>query len=118
MKFFIPAAKDKAQEQNVYEGTRTFLSQELGATFTDRKVFSLRYRHEGKDYYAEVGKLHSLNGEHVIAILYEDLRSLYHVCTPNRGVLRGMSILVGQHEVKEAVDFDREDPIESDEFAN
>jgi hypothetical protein len=118
MKFFIPAAKDKAQEKNVYEGTRKFLSQELGAAFTDRKVFSLRYRHDGKDYYAEVGKLHSLNQEPVIAILYEDMRSLYHVCTPNRGVIRGMSILVGGHEVREATDFDREDTIESNEFAN
>jgi hypothetical protein len=117
MKFFIPAAKDEAQEQNVYEGIRKFLTQELGAAFTDRKVFSLRYRHDGKDYYAEVGKPHSLNGEPVIAILYEDLRKLYHVCTPNRGVLRDISILVGQHEVETATDFDRE-PIESNELEN
>jgi hypothetical protein len=117
MKFFIPAAKDKEQEQNVYQGIRKFLSEELGAVFTDRKVFSLRYRHDGKDYYAEVGKTHSLNGEPVIAILYEELRKLYHVCTTNRGVLRGGSILVGQHEVREVLDFDRE-PIETSEYEN
>src|SRR5688572_4825773 len=112
MRFFIPVAKDKEQERNVYEGIRKFLSEELGAVFSDRKVFSLKYRHDGKDYYAEVGKVHPLNGEHVIAILYEELRRLYHVCTPNRGVLRGMSILVGLHEVEAAIDFDRDDPIE------
>ena len=108
MKFFIPYAKDKEQEQNVYEGTRKFLSEELGAEFTDRKIFSLRYHHDGKSYYAAVGKEHALNGEPVIAILYEDMRKLYHVCTPNRGVLRGMSILVGSNEVEEVVDFDSE----------
>src|SRR5437870_10009344 len=107
MKFFIPFAKDQDQERNVYDGIRKFLSQELGAAFTDRKVFSLRYHHEGKSYYAEVGKEHSLNKEPVIAILYEDLRKLYHVCTPNRGVVRGMSILVGWNEVDEVYDFDR-----------
>jgi hypothetical protein len=108
MKFFIPYAKDKEQEQNVYDATRKFLSEELGAEFTDRKIFSLRYHHDGKSYYAEVGKEHGLNGEPVIAILYEDMRKLYHVCTPNRGVARGMSILVGSHEVEEVVDFDKE----------
>jgi hypothetical protein len=108
MKFFIPFAKDKEQEQDVYEGIRKFLSQELGAVLTDRKIFSLRYHHDGKSYYAEVGKNHALNGEPVIAILYEDMRKLYHVCTPNRGVLRDMSILVGSHEVEEVVNFDKE----------
>jgi hypothetical protein len=80
----------------------------LGAEFTGRKIFSLRYHHDGKSYYAEVGKEHALNGETVIAILYEEMRKLYHVCTPNRGVARGMSILVGSHEVEQVVDFDKE----------
>ena len=106
MRFFIPFAKDEDQERSVYDGIRKFLSQELGAVFTDRRVFSLRYHHDGKHYYAEVGKEHALNKEPVIAILYEDLRKLYHVCTPNRGVVRDMSILVGAGNVEEVVDFD------------
>jgi hypothetical protein len=113
MKFFIPFAKDEAQEQDVYGGIHKFLSQELGAVFTDRRVFSLRYHHDGKKYYAEVGKEHSLNKEPVIAILYEDLRKLYHVCTPSRGVVRGMSILVGAAEVEEVVDFDKNESSDS-----
>jgi hypothetical protein len=109
MNFFIPFTKDKQREQEVYEGIKKFLTQELGANFTDRKVFSLHYHHNGKDYYAEVGKKHLLNGEPVIAILYEDIRKLYHVCTPNRGVRGGGSILVGSDEVEEVVDFDKEE---------
>jgi hypothetical protein len=94
------------QEQHVYDGIKKFLSEELGAVFSDRQISSLTYVHEGKDYYAEVGKTHALNGERVIAILYEDARELYHVCTPNRGVARGISILVGLNDVRFARDFD------------
>ncbi|HET8669686.1 MAG TPA: hypothetical protein VFM05_03380 [Candidatus Saccharimonadales bacterium] len=106
MEFFIPAAKDAEQEQHVYDGIKKFLSEELGAVFSNRKVFSLTYVHEGKDYYAEVGKPHALNGETVVAILYEPARGLYHVCTLSRGVARGMSILVGLNDVRSATDFD------------
>ena len=106
MKFYIPNAEDEEQAMQIYDGIRKFLSEQLGADFSNRRVFRLCYRHEGKDYEAEVGRRISLNGELVIAILYEDLRRLYHVCTPNRGVLRGISILVGVNEVVEAQDFE------------
>ena len=108
MKFFIPFAQDKEQEESVYKDIKDFLSEELGAVFTDRKVFTLRYHHDGKKYYAEVGKEHSLNGEPVIAILYEKMRNLYHVCTPSRGVAGGESILVGSNLVEEVSDFETE----------
>ena len=101
----------------MYDGTKKFLSEEMGAVFSDRRVFSLEYRHDGKDYDAEIGKRHGYS-EIVIAILYEDLRQLYHVCTPNRGVLRGMSILVGSNEVRAAQDFEREEVTEAGDLEN
>ncbi len=101
MKFFIPHAKDAEEERRVYEGIKTFLTKELGAEFTDSKIRSLRYVHEGRKYHAVVGQPHDLNGEPVIAILYDRSRNLYHVCTPNRGVLRDMSILVGSGSVSD-----------------
>lgn len=108
MKFFIPAAEDKEQEDRVYSAIKEFLGTELGADFDDRRVFILRYVHDVKEYYAEVGKPHALNGEPVVAILHEPSRRLYHVCTTNRGVVRGMSILVGEHDVRSCEDFERE----------
>ena len=107
MKFFIPFAKDEKQEQEVYSGIKQFVSEELGATISDRHIYSLEYVHEGNSYYAEVGKSHALNGEPVIAILYEELRDLYHVCTTNRGVVRGVPILAGAHSVKSVTHFDQ-----------
>ena len=106
MKFFIPAAKDKEQEEHVYDSIKNFLKKELGAIMSERRIYSLSYTHNGKRLYAEVGKKDEIEKDVVIAILYEDTRNLYHVCTPNRGVLRGMSILVGAHDVSSAIDFD------------
>jgi len=106
MKFFIPLAEDKDQEARVYESIKKFLKDELGTVASGRKVFSLHYKHNGKNYMAEVGKDEEPDGELVIAILYEEQRNLYHVCTPNRGVARGMSILVGAHDVLSVTDFD------------
>ena len=105
MKFFIPLAEDKEQETRVYKSIKEFLKKELGAEASDRKIFSLHYKHNGKNYSAEVGKNEEPDGELVIAILYEELRNLYHVCTPNRGVARGMSILVGGHDILSVTDF-------------
>lgn len=108
VKFFIPAAKDKAQEQGVYASIKEFLGKELGAVFDQRRVFNMHYVHNGKKYVAEVGKQDFSNGEPIVAILHEPARNLYHVCTTNRGVVRGMSILVGAGSVKSCEDFEPE----------
>jgi hypothetical protein len=105
MEFFIPYAKDAEQQTEVYEGIRKFVSESMGADLSPRRIFSLTYRHEGKNYHAEVGQTHSLNGEPVIAILYEQMRDLYYVCTPNRGVLGDIPILAGAWCVERSVDF-------------
>ena len=105
MKFFIPAAMDDANAEQIYSAIRQFLDQELGAAFSHDRIFRLGYVDERKEYRAQVGKLHPLNSEPVVAILFEPLRSLYHVCTTNRGVTRGMSILVGAHETRFREDF-------------
>ena len=108
MKFFIPAASGPEQTASIYESIKQFLGEELGAVFADRKVHRLGWMHDGKAYTAEVGQETSVNREPVIAILFEPARDLYHVCTPNRGVLRGMSILAGGHSVTMVSDFEAE----------
>lgn len=104
--FFIPFAKDKEEEESVYQSIKDFLGKELGAAFSTRKVRMVRFVHDGNRCGAEVGRPQAVTGEPVIAILYEPARHLYHVCTASRGVVRGMSILVGENEVRECHDFD------------
>jgi hypothetical protein len=106
MEFFIPSAEDGAQAERVYAATKKFLSEGLGAVFTEERYFKIRYEHNGEEHDAEVGQPHYVNGEPVVAILYDRRFHIYHVCTLNRGVARGMSILVGANGVRQAVLFD------------
>lgn len=110
MEFFIPNAKDEEQAERVYAATKEFLSRELGAVFTETRYFSIRYEHNGEEHYAEVGRPHYVNGEPVVAIIYDRKFRIYHFCTLNRGVRRGMSILVGADGVREAALFDGQEP--------
>src|SRR6266571_2400387 len=103
MKFFVPHAKGNEQEQRVYDAIKTFAGETLGWDVSDRKIFSIRYKHDGKDYYAEVGQTEKVEGEEVVAILESNT---YLVCTTNRGVARGMPILVGKEEAYIIKDFD------------
>lgn len=106
MKFFIPHAKDKTQEANVYDATKKFAKKTTEWDIEDDKIFSVRYVHNGKNYYSEVGKVETYEGEEVIAILKSNT---YLICTPNRGVIRGMPILVGFNEAIEVIHFDKEE---------
>jgi len=106
MKFFIPAADNEEQEKKVYQSIKGHITSGAPGTISERMIFSLNYMHDGTNYQAEVGKAEKPNGELVIAILYDETRDLYHVCTPNRGVVRGGPIMVGAHDVLSVTDFD------------
>jgi hypothetical protein len=106
MKFFIPSAKDSAQVNEVYEGTRKFVGQQMAATLSPRKIYRLEFVHEGKACTATVGETFERLHEPVIAILFDASRNLYLICTPNRGVLRGEPYLAGSSEIRSVEDFD------------
>ncbi len=102
IKFFIPKAKDDAQTQEVWKCVKRFAEETLDWEVSDRRIFSIAYQKHGKDYCVEVGKPDPRNGELVIAIL-ESIT--YLVCTPNRGVLRGMPLLIAESELTDITDF-------------
>lgn len=104
-KFFIPKAKDADQAEEVWESVKKFAEKNLGWDISDRRIFSITYHKHGENYYVEIGKPDPRNGELVIAILDS---VTYLVCTPNRGVLRGIPILVDGSELTEVTDFPRE----------
>lgn len=95
MNAIMPLAESEEQVARVGTDIRESLAKELGVTFDDRQVQSLRYDHGRRAYHADVGQAHPLNGEPVIAILYERERDLYHIVTPSRGAVNGTPILVG-----------------------
>ena len=102
MKFFVPEAENETEALSVWKATRKFAEETLGWKVSERRIFSISYRHDGKKYYVEVGKPDPRIREIVLVILESDT---YLVCTPNRGVLRGMPILVGRNEAEKIRDF-------------
>jgi hypothetical protein len=113
MQFFLPHASNEQIAEQSLEGIRRFVSENMtSSSLTERRIFRIRYRHDGFIYEAEVGKRERRTksrddratnpefvGEEVIAIL--DAEGLLFVCTPSRGVLGGLPILVGRHAVLE-----------------
>src|SRR5436309_10255656 len=97
----IPTAAGEETSVQIQADIRQLLTKELGPVFDDRQVQSLRYDQNRSSYQAAVGRKHPLNGELVLAILYEHGRDLYHVCTASRGSVGGAAILVGGWNVAE-----------------
>ncbi|MDD2361942.1 MAG: hypothetical protein PHH84_03140 [Oscillospiraceae bacterium] len=95
MKFFIPAANDVEQANNVYLAIKEFAKDNTSWSIEDDRIYCLKYRHSGKDYYAIVGEHENRTGDLVLAILKSNT---YLICTINRGGVRGEPILVGYNE--------------------
>ena len=94
MKFFVPAAKDHTEAEQVYEAIEKFNN----APRQLRRIAALAWQHNGQKYSCEVGAeaptYYGTGSEPVVAIL--DCDQVFKVCTTSRGVVRGESILVGK----------------------
>ncbi len=106
MKFFVPGAKDAAQAEEIYEGIRKFNREQMQATLSPRRIHSVAGVHDGKAFTATVGEPFERLREVVVAILLDTSRSLFFICTPNRGAVRGEPYLSGANEIRGAEDFE------------
>ena len=104
MKFFIPDVEDVDEAEKIYDAIKKFAKMTLGWDVTDRRIFKISYRHNGNYYDAEVGKILKVNREEVIAILESNA---YLICTPTRGVIRDMPLLVGGDSAISVTDFEK-----------
>ncbi|MHC4084969.1 MAG: hypothetical protein ACYSWZ_09925 [Planctomycetota bacterium] len=105
MKFFIPDIEDKEDENKLYDTIKEFAKKTTGRDIKDRKIYYIKWRHGREDCEARVGETQMRTGEMVMAILETNV--IFLVCTPNRGVKRGMPILVGKEEIVSIIDFNR-----------
>jgi hypothetical protein len=103
--FFIPAASDAAQAEEVYEATR----KHVGGLKGGPRIRALTWHHDGQARSAEVGSpmptYYAPNGEQVVAIY--DGGPFYLVCSANRGVIHGGPVMAGK-EGSQASYFDTE----------
>ena len=101
--FFVPAAKDNAEAEQVYEAFRAFVNAPEGGP----RIYSLNWQHNGQHQFCEVGQpmpnYFQTGGEPVLAIF--DCGNHYKICTPNRGGVRGEPILAGKDHMSNATTF-------------
>jgi hypothetical protein len=92
--FFVPYAEDTAQSERVWQATKTFM-EDQGHKVHERRIFSIRYHHNGKECFDKVGVTDRYGLEEILVLLETD--SVYLCCTKNRGVIRGEPILIGKN---------------------
>jgi hypothetical protein len=103
MRFFTPLTEEADKTEQVLNKVRTSAASTTGWTVTDRRIFRIAFRHNGKDLVDEVGKPDPSNGEVVIAILESNA---FLVCTHSRGVDWGTPLLVGHDDAYSIADFE------------
>lgn len=103
MKFFVADQNDPEKAEQLYQATKKFAAQTMGWAIGDRRIRSIAFVDQGKRVRASVGQREPCEGGLVIAILESNT---YLICTPDRGVLRGMPLMIGKGEVSEVEDFE------------
>ena len=48
MKFFIPQKEDEVQTNMVWQATKKFAEKTLNWKVSDRRIFSMAYKHNGR----------------------------------------------------------------------
>lgn len=103
--FHVPGAEEmEMTHEEVYEAIVQFAEESHGAEVSDDRIKGICYRvsdpEDDKDLYdIKVGDVHPIKDESVEAILRDELRDCYLVCTPTRGVTEGRPILVDDERI-------------------
>ena len=85
MRFFVPSANDVRHSEDLYKTLRDRVAQSSGGV-TDRRIYHLKFEHEGKRQTAVVGSdSHGLGKGPVLAI-FEGLNGCFYVCTQDKSV--------------------------------
>lgn len=105
MKFFVPAAENDEQAEQVLASVAKFVGAALPPP--GQRLRSISYSHNGRDFTVTVGEpipaYYEEHGEPVVCIF--DGAPLM-ICLPNRGVIRGDPIYVGHDSVRRSEYFD------------
>jgi hypothetical protein len=109
--FRVPGAnKTDATDEELYEAIVKFAEQSFGE-ISEERIEGIRFRERDPKYEqdiidVDVGDVFPISGEPVEAILFDESRDLYLVCTPTRGVAGGAPILVGSNKIQDIRYFD------------
>jgi hypothetical protein len=90
--FFIPYAQGPEEAERVWQATVTFVETQGARVRRDRRIFAVRYVHEGQEIVDVVGEKDASTGEEVLVILLSEPPGPLLICTASRGVARGEPI--------------------------
>jgi len=105
--FQVHGAEDDEEAEEVWQGTRQWVEENRGKV-TDKRIYSIRY-YDGDDdttHEVSIGDPVPHVGEPAVAIYESEAKDMHLICTPNRGVIRGMPVMVGNHDVRSVTEFD------------
>jgi hypothetical protein len=104
MRFFVPSACERQHAEEAYQNIREQLATLVGP-ITDKRIYRLKYNHNGHSQSALVGSdRHSFGNEPVIAI-FEGRDGIYYVCTQKNDAYETEPHPVQGSAVIEAEDF-------------
>lgn len=110
--FFVPIAEEMDEtDEELLEAITMFLEDQSFGPFSEDRIESIEYmdpesRFDFDEVEANVGDMLRTTGERVEAILYDEDRDEYLICTPNRGVTEGLPVVVDEDKVEEVFYFD------------
>jgi len=107
MKFFVPYAWDAASAEQIWAGTRLYLS-ELGLRTTRRRIRALACEIRGKDHFLAVGGDTPDGDDFVLIILESDWLGIYYVCTAGRVMADDIHYPLSLDENWRVIDFAEE----------
>jgi hypothetical protein len=104
MEFFVPHASDNVEAESVLNSICSFINAQV----PEKRIHKVSYTHNGIKMSATVGEdvdqYYKETDSRVIAII--PMGACYAICLPNRGVVRGDPIYVGEGHSTHVKHFD------------
>ena len=107
MEFFIPDVDDEEEAEEMYEGIVNWAEEQRGSV-VDRRIHRVKYYDGDRSRVntVSIGDEVSQVGEHAFAILESETHDMYMICTPERGVVQGAPVMIGDRDVKSTTEFE------------
>lgn len=106
MKFHVPTARNRDESEQIWAGTRQWLSN-LGLPTTRRRLAALTLADDDCAHLVQVGAK-TPEGERIYVILEASNVDVFYVCTMDHGLMEGFPYPLALGADSHAIDFDEE----------
>ncbi len=103
MKFFVPQAS-RSEYQSAYEGIAKAVKDQLRVAITDRRIFSIEFIQDKKNWRAEVGQPDPQQGRYEVIAIFESKPHI--IFTKAADGSQGLTILISNDDITKVEDFE------------